>query len=149
MGSKEDLKASFALMRETLGLSQRECGEILGVSEATINKWEGIDADSIGRQPNEQAYGTLLGIYDNAIENVARVIDTIAAAGLEEVSLTLWRDEQTYLKSHSEDADAPYSWKIANAMTRLLVAQLTTMDYMVTVRYNDPSQEPDRIKMGF
>lgn len=132
MGEYMDLKATFKAERESLGLTQNDIAEELGVRILAVKRWENP------RKPNtppEAAWDFL----EEVGEKMVRTVDEAVSAVLENapeggsVQLTYYRDQEQY-DAFGRDAGSVH---VANANARRVAIELRRLGYTVGWAYPD------------
>jgi transcriptional regulator with XRE-family HTH domain len=134
----EHTRSNFRALRETVGISQLNLANRLGVNKQSVKRWENPRFDAGGyNMPPDDAWNVL----DDAREMQKKVVDhTIEAAKKLEadhgssatLSLAYWRTQEDYDEAHSQEEHQPF--EMANANSRQAGAMLERYGY--TVNYN-------------
>lgn len=118
-------KADFRAMRDMLGLSQSDTAAYLGVSLATIKKWEDPKAFYPPRRESWISMKKLVDYaYDRAHElasmaQVANQASQEACTRSDPFLLTYWRTAEDWEQAKASEAVLPSQWKIENAAARM------------------------------
>lgn len=133
MGEYMDLKATFKAERESLGLTQNDIAEELGVRILSVKRWE--NPGKAAYAPPEAAWDLLEEIGEKMVrtvdEAVNAVLENVPEGG--SVQLTYYRTQEQY-DEFGRDAG---SVNVANANARRVAIELRRLGYTVGWAYPD------------
>ena len=128
-------KADFRALRETVGLSQQDVADALGVDVRSVKRWEAPD----GSQPVAAAWALLeryAEFHELAIETAVEHVETMIAEvghAPQAVRMTYWRSQEEY-DAHGRD---PGPYGVANANARSVAEALRPYGVDVEFAYFD------------
>lgn len=132
MGEYMDLKATFKAERESLGLTQNDIAEELGVRLLSVKRWENPEKPYT---PPEAAWDYLEEVGEKMVrtvdEAVSAVLDSVPEGG--NVQLTYYRDQEQYDAFGRDEG----SVHVANANARRVAIELRRLGYTVGWAYPD------------
>lgn len=129
----EKTHAAFRAMRESLGLSQKNVADALGVQQRSVRRWEEPDY----YLPPADAWEYLehmSAVYAKGVAAaLSQVADIVGEAGKapNAIAMTYYRSQQEYDDMGRDEG--PYGFR--NAMTREVAAKLRAAGYDVTVSF--------------
>lgn len=122
-------KARMRALRETVGLTQPDLAEMVGVRPLTVKRWEREDNPW---EPPEDVIAQLerlLAVQAEAVEAAMGVVSGLPDGG--SVQLRYYRDQAMY-DEHGRD-EGPVG--VANATARAVAAKLRGLGYEVGYSY--------------
>lgn len=96
--------AEIVVIRERLGLSQRQLATLLGVSSRAVERWERAE-----RGISDKHLTGLEALADRADALVAEAIAALEAAHVRDQVIIVYRSD-AHLREHHPDAPFPASW---------------------------------------
>lgn len=127
-------KAALKALRETVGMTQSDLAEELGVDVRSVKRWESAASDNAAPADAwavlERARGTQRRQVAYALAVVREQADALGHAP-DAVALTYYRDQQQYDACGRDDG--PYG--VANANARAVAAALEGEGFAVEFRY--------------
>lgn len=133
-------KAGFKARRETLGLSQQDVADELGVNVRTVKRWEMPG----WQDPPDDAWTFIEGCEERrrrTVDKAERAVLDSHAAVTGEVVITYYRTQRDY-DEHGRD-EGPFG--MANANARAVAESLQRMGY--AVRFIYPKERSEHIPM--
>lgn len=131
----ERTKADFAALRETVGLTQANLADDLGVNPRSVRRWEQPGQE--GYEPPAEAWEVLDRYADLQRRMVDHARETVMRAGdgagrqPDEVVLTYYRFQEQY-----DDLGRDAGWYgVANANARAVAAELAHYGVRACFRY--------------
>lgn len=131
-------KADFAALRETVGLTQANLADDLGVQARSVRRWEQPGRE--GYEPPADAWDMLDSYADLQRQMVGHARETVMRTGEEagrqpdEVVLTYYRSQEQY-----DELGRDEGWYgVANANARAVAAELAR--YGLSVRFAYPGE---------
>lgn len=128
-------KADFAALRETVGLTQANLADDLGVQARSVRRWEQPGQE--GYEPPEDAWDMLDSYADLQRQMVDHARETVMRTGEEaghqpdEVVLTYYRSQEQY-----DELGRDEGWYgVANANARAVAAELARYGFKVRFAY--------------
>lgn len=128
-------KADFAALRETVGLTQANLADDLGVQARSVRRWEQPGQE--GYEPPADAWGMLDSYADLQRQMVDHARETVMRTGEEagrqpdEVVLTYYRSQEQY-----DELGRDEGWYgVANANARAVAAELARYGFKVRFAY--------------
>lgn len=135
---EERTKADFAALRETVGLTQANLADDLGVNPRSVRRWEQPGQE--GYEPPAEAWEVLDRYADLRRQMVDHARETVMQAGERmggqpgQVVLTYYRSQEQY-----DDLGRDEGWYgVANANARAVASELA--HYGVTVCFRYPEE---------
>ena len=135
---EERTKADFAALRETVGLTQANLADDLGVQARSVRRWEQPGQE--GYEPPADAWDMLDSYADLQRQMVDHARETVMRTGEEaghqpdEVVLTYYRSQEQY-----DELGRDEGWYgVANANARAVAAELAR--YGLSVRFAYPGE---------
>ena len=135
---EERTKADFAALRETVGLTQANLADDLGVNPRSVRRWEQPGQE--GYEPPAEAWEVLDRYADLRRQMVDHARETVMQAGERmggqpgQVVLTYYRSQEQY-----DDLGRDEGWYgVANANARAVASELA--HYGVTVCFRYPGE---------
>lgn len=135
---EERTKADFAALRETVGLTQANLADDLGVQARSVRRWEQPDQE--GYEPPADAWDMLDSYADLQRQMVDHARETVMRTGEgaghqpDEVVLTYYRSQEQY-----DELGRDEGWYgVANANARAVAAELAR--YGLSVRFAYPGE---------
>lgn len=135
---EERTKADFAALRETVGLTQANLADDLGVNPRSVRRWEQPGQE--GYEPPAEAWEVLDRYADLRRQMVDHARETVMRAGERmggqpgQVVLTYYRSQEQY-----DDLGRDEGWYgVANANARAVASELA--HYGVTVCFRYPGE---------
>lgn len=131
----ERTKADFAALRETVGLTQANLADDLGVNPRSVKRWEQPGMD--GYEPPADAWGMLDSYADTRRRIVDHARETVISTGEEagrqpeQVVLTYYRSQEQYDRLGRDEG----WYGVANANARAVAAELRRYGFSVVFRY--------------
>ena len=139
---EERTKADFAALRETVGLTQANLADDLGVQARSVRRWEQPGQE--GYEPPADAWDMLDSYADLQRQMVDHARETVMRTGEEaghqpdEVVLTYYRSQEQY-----DELGRDEGWYgVANANARAVAAELAR--YGLSVRFAYPGESAIR-----
>lgn len=133
----ERTKADFAALRETVGLTQANLADDMGVRARSVRRWEQPGMD--GYEPPAEAWEALDGYADTQRQMVDHAREVAMRAQEEAghmpdvVALTYWRSQEQY-----DEMGRDEGWYgVANANARAVASELARYGFRVEFRYPD------------
>lgn len=130
-------KADFAAMRETVGLTQANLADDMGVRARSVRRWEQPGMDVY--EPPAEAWEVLDGYAETQRQMVDHAREVVTRAQEEAghmpdvVALTYWRSQEQY-----DEMGRDEGWYgVANANARAVAAELRRYGFRVEFRYPD------------
>ena len=131
-------KADFAALRETVGLTQANLADDLGVQARSVRRWEQPGQE--GYEPPADAWDMLDSYADLQRQMVDHARETVMRTGEgaghqpDEVVLTYYRSQEQY-----DELGRDEGWYgVANANARAVAAELAR--YGLSVRFSYPGE---------
>lgn len=128
-------KADFAALRESVGLTQANLADDLGVQARSVRRWEQPGQE--GYEPPEDAWDMLDSYADLQRQMVDHARETVMRTGEEaghqpdEVVLTYYRSQEQY-----DELGRDEGWYgVANANARAVAAELARYGFSVRFAY--------------
>lgn len=132
---EERTKADFAALRETVGLTQANLADDLGVNPRSVRRWEQPGQE--GYEPPAEAWEVLDRYADLRRQMVDHARETVMQAGERmggqpgQVVLTYYRSQEQY-----DDLGRDEGWYgVANANARAVAAELAHYGVRACFRY--------------
>lgn len=132
---EERTKADFAALRETVGLTQANLADDLGVNPRSVRRWEQPGQE--GYEPPAEAWEVLDRYADLRRQMVDHARETVMQAGERmggqpgQVVLTYYRSQEQY-----DDLGRDEGWYgVANANARAVASELAHYDVAACFRY--------------
>ena len=132
---EERTKADFAALRETVGLTQANLADDLGVQARSVRRWEQPGQE--GYEPPADAWDMLDFYADLQRQMVDHARETVMRTGEEaghqpdRVVLTYWRSQEQY-----DELGRDEGWYgVANANARAVAAELGRHGFKVRFAY--------------
>nr|DAH85370.1 MAG TPA: protein of unknown function (DUF4447) [Caudoviricetes sp.] len=132
---EERTKADFAALRETVGLTQANLADDLGVNPRSVRRWEQPGQE--GYEPPAEAWEVLDRYADLRRQMVDHARETVMRAGERmggqpgQVVLTYYRSQEQY-----DDLGRDEGWYgVANANARAVAAELAHYGVRACFRY--------------
>lgn len=132
---EERTKADFAALRETVGLTQANLADDLGVQARSVRRWEQPGQE--GYEPPADAWDMLDFYADLQRQMVDHACETVISAGEEaghqpdQVVLTYYRSQEQY-----DELGRDEGWYgVANAYARAVAAELGRYGFKVRFAY--------------
>lgn len=128
-------KADFAALRETVGLTQSNLADDLGVQARSVRRWEQPGQE--GYEPPADAWDMLDFYADLQRQMVDHARETVMRTGEEaghqpdRVVLTYWRSQEQYDELGRDDG----WYGVANANARAVAAELGRHGFKVRFAY--------------
>ncbi len=128
-------KADFAALRETVGLTQANLADDLGVNPRSVKRWEQPGMD--GYEPPEDAWEVLDAYAETQRRMVDHARETVISTGEEagrqpeQVVLTYFRSQEQYDRLGRDEG----WYGVANANARAVAAELRRYGFSVVFRY--------------
>lgn len=130
-------KADFAALRETVGLTQANLADELGVNPRSVKRWE--QPGMKGYEPPQDAWDVLCG-YALTQESIVEHCREVTIRAQEEtgrmpdaVTLTYFRSQDQY-----DELGRDEGWYgVANANARAVAAELKRYGFSFEFRYPD------------
>lgn len=131
-------KAEFCAMRETVGLSQSDVADALGVRVESVKRWE---SPKFPQTAPEDAWDVLFEAFalhqkvvDFAVDKAVELASGVP--GGHPVELPYWRTQAEYDSCHPQD---PGPFAVANANARAVAARLRDLGISVTFAWGSES----------
>lgn len=132
---EERTKADFAALRESVGLTQANLADDLGVQARSVRRWEQPGQE--GYEPPADAWDMLDSYADLQRQVVDHARETVMRTGEEaghqpdQVVLTYWRSQEQY-----DELGRDEGWYgVANANARAAAAELARYGFKVRFAY--------------
>lgn len=126
-------KADFKALRETLGLTQQNVADAVGVRVLAVKRWEKPGE----AEPPEDVWEYLFDMHERMLDmvtfSVGKAVEMRDLTGAEVVALTYFRDQEQYDASGREPG--PYGF--VNAVARCTADRLYGEGFDVEFRYPD------------
>ena len=133
--TEERTKADFAALRESVGLTQANLADDLGVQARSVRRWEQPGQE--GYEPPADAWDMLDSYADLQRQMVDHARETVMRTGEEagrqpdRVTLTYWRSQEQY-----DELGRDEGWYgVANANARAAAAELGRYGFKVRFAY--------------
>lgn len=128
-------KATYKALREHVGMSHAHLGQLLGVSDRTVKRWE----DDRYNDPPNDAWEILIQLRERQLAMVDYAIEAAQKSGVEKVSLNYYRTQAQYDIAGRDEGD----YRMANANARVVADALEIMGFEVTYAYPDEPEYVD------
>lgn len=125
-------KADFKARRETLGLSQSDVADVVGVTKTSVKRWERPDFP----EPPEDVWEWLELCEQAQKDTVEQAVSAAIACSIDKnkaVQITYYRSQEQY-DALGRDA-GPFG--MANANARMVASRLTSLGIDVDFAYPD------------
>ena len=133
----ERTKAALKALRETVGMTQRDLADALGVEARSVKRWESAAAE--GYRAPAEAWAVLEGARETQRQQVAYALEVVRGQAEklghapDAVALTYYRDQAQYDACGRDEG--PYG--VANANARAVAGALEREGVAVEWRYPD------------
>lgn len=129
----ERTKAEFRATRETLGITQTQFADYMGVKVLSVKRWESSKYPQQAPDAAWEILDDLLAMQDDAVrvalDQVRRMHDE-AGIPPAAVALPYWQSQSDYVEHHY-DPDDDATWTEVNATNRRLAIALRDRGYNV------------------
>lgn len=126
-------KARFRATRESLGLSQHDVADALGVQERTARRWEAPGYND----PPEDAWSWLSSMENRYQDGVSAAIDAVKKSGAQIVSISYYRSQEEYDALGRDEGPVGF----ANAISREVMLWLEGRGYDVRMQFPEEADE--------
>ncbi|WP_182357796.1 helix-turn-helix transcriptional regulator [Tomitella gaofuii] len=130
-----DDSALFRTMRETLGLTHDDAGELCGVAGRTVRRWESPDETW---PPPADAMAAMQDRWAAVTDRIGEVLESLPDpedefGETETVRLVRWPSNEAWLRDHP--GEQLWSWKMDCAAVGLTAVALDLADYPRTITW--------------
>lgn len=139
-------KAGFAALRETVGLTQANLADDLGVTIRSVRRWEQPSMSDY--EPPADAWAVLDGYAETQRQMVAHILDMVSSAaaeadrGPDAVILTYYRSQKQY-----DEFGRDQGWYgVANANARAVAFELAREGIRAVFRFPSERAMPTSVR---